>query len=163
MKKLITICKYELKYPYYITDDGQIWSEKTHKFITQVKDKDGYMKVRMQSTDGGRHRYSVHRLVLENFLPVENMDSLQVNHKDGNKENNHLDNLEWTTCKENIQHAVANNLRAKTNGSAKLTWEQIEEIRLRASKGESNISLGKFYGVHPDTIGKIKHDKTWNN
>ena len=98
-------------------------AKKTHKFLTQVKDKDGYMKVRVQSIDGGRHRYSVHRLVLENFLPVENMDFLQVNHKDGNKENNHLDNLEWTTCKENIQHAIANNLRAKTNGSAKLTWK----------------------------------------
>lgn len=57
------------------------------------------------SDDGKRHRYSVHRLILENFKPVENMDKMQVNHIDGNKWNNKLSNLEWVTCSENNKHA----------------------------------------------------------
>ncbi len=120
MKKLITQCKYNLKFDYYVTDDGRIWSDRTKKYLSFQYDKDGYVKVSMRSTDNKSHRYSVHRLVLENFDPVKNMELLQVNHKDGNKLNNRLENLEWVTCKENIQHAVNNNLRAKINGSAKL-------------------------------------------
>lgn len=112
-QKLITICKYSLKYNYYVIDNGSIFSEKTNKILSTHLDRYGYEKVRLISIDGKRHTYSVHRLVLENFNPIDNMENLQVNHKDGNKLNNNLDNLEWVTPKENIKHAIKNNLRAK--------------------------------------------------
>lgn len=117
----------------------------------------------MISTDGKRHRYSVHRLILENFEPVEGMEKLQVNHIDGDKRNNTLKNLEWTTCKQNIQHAIENDLRAKINGSAKLTEEQVIEIFKRSHSGESNINLGKEFNIHPDQIGRIKNGRSWKN
>ena len=163
MKKLITNCKYSLKFDYYVTDDGRIWSDKTKHFLSEQLDKNGYIKVQMRSTDNKSHRYSVHRLVLENFNPVPNMDKLQVNHKDGNKRNNSLSNLEWVTCKQNIEHAIENNLRAKVNGAAKITPEQVIEIYNRAKNGESNISLGAEFNLHPDSIGKIKNKKIWKN
>lgn len=119
--KLIEICKYPLKFDYYVTDDGRVWSDKSKKFMAQSEDKNGYMKVGLSSLDlppKKVHRYSVHRLIMENFCPVEGMEKLQVNHKDGNKKNNCLDNLEWVTCEENIQHAIEHGLRAKVNGAA---------------------------------------------
>lgn len=161
MKKLITRCKYDLKFNYYITDDGRIWSERTQKYLSAQYDKNGYVKVQMRSTDNKSHRYSVHRLVLENFKPVQGMDKLQVNHKDGNKLNNSLNNLEWTTCKENINHTIENNLRATINGSAKLTPEQVIEIYRRSWNGETNIKLGKEFGINPDQVGRIKNKKSW--
>lgn len=161
MKKLITRCKYKLKFNYYVTDDGRVWSERTQKYLSPQYDKNGYVKVQMRSTDNKSHRYSVHRLVLENFKPVQGMEKLQVNHKDGNKLNNRLDNLEWTTCEENIIHAIENNLRATINGAAKLTSEQVIEIYRRAWNGETNIKLGKEFNIHPDQVGRIKNKKSW--
>ena len=160
MKK-ITNCKYELKFDYYVTEDGRIYSDKTKKYLSEQFDQDGYVKVQMMSTDGKRHRYSVHRLVMENFNPIENMEQYQVNHIDGNKRNNALTNLEWVTCQENINHAIKNNLRAKVNGAAKITPEQVIEIYKRANNGETNIALGKEFNVHPDSIGRIKNKKLW--
>lgn len=161
MKKLITKCKYNLKFNYYITDDGKVWSERTQKYLSFQYDKNGYVKVQMRSTDNKSHRYSVHRLVLENFKPVENMENLQVNHIDGNKKNNNLTNLEWTTSEENIRHAIDNNLRATINGASKLTPEQVIEIYRRATNGERNIDLGKEFNIHPDQVGRIKNKKVW--
>ena len=161
MKKLITKCKYNLKFNYYITDDGKVWSERTQKFLSFQYDKNGYVKVQMRSTDNKSHRYSVHRLVLENFKPVENMENLQVNHIDGDKKNNNLTNLEWTTSEKNIRHAIDNNLRATINGASKLTPEQVIEIYRRATNGERNIDLGKEFNIHPDQVGRIKNKKAW--
>jgi hypothetical protein len=162
--KLITNCKYPLRYDYYVTEDGHVWSGKTNKFLSEHDDKNGYKKVRMSCLDlepGKTHTFSVHRLVLENFNPVEGMEELQVNHKDGNKANNSLDNLEWMTCIENIHHAIENGLRAVVNGAAKLTPKQVEEIYKRANAGERNVDLSNEFSVHPDIIGKIKNGKTW--
>lgn len=162
--KLVSICKYPLKFDYYVTDDGRVWSGKSKKFLSQSEDKNGYMKVGLCSTDlppKKVHRYSVHRLIMENFCPIEGMENLQVNHIDGDKKNNCLSNLEWTTCEENIHHAIANGLRAKVNGASKLTPEQVLEIYHRSWDGESNVSLSKEFGVHPDTIGQIRNKKTW--
>ena len=151
MKKiLITKSKYPLKYNYYITDNGQIFSEITNKILTTQLDKDGYEKVRLISTDGKRHRYSVHRLMLENFEPRKNMSELQVNHIDGNKQNNNLNNLEWVTPSENIKHAYAIGLKnqsGEANNAAKLTEKQVIEI------------IEKEYGVSICTIKLIKDKK----
>lgn len=161
IKKKIVNCRYELKFDYYVTDDGRVWSDRSNKFLNPQSDKDGYQKVQLMSIDGKRHRYSIHRLVLENFCPIDNMSELQINHIDGDKKNNSLSNLEWCTCQENIDHAIAHHLRAKVNGAVKLTKEQVIEIYKRNIAGESNIKLGQEFNVHPDTIGRIKHKHYW--
>ena len=74
-KRLIKSSKYQLKYNYYALENGNIYSEKTNKILSKHLDKDGYEKVRLVSEDG-RHTYSVHRLILENFYPVEGMENL---------------------------------------------------------------------------------------
>lgn len=167
MKKIkITNCKYPLKYEYYVTDDGRVWSEQSKKFIRQYLDKDGYCKVALRSEDlppKKCHRYSVHRLIMENFFPFDGMGQYQVNHINGDKTDNRLSNLEWVTCEENIHHAIVVGLRAKINGTAKLTTEQVIEIYKRSHLGETNVSLGREFGVHPDTIGKIKNKKIWKD
>lgn len=165
-KRKIVNCKYPLLYDYYVTDDGRVWSEKSQKFMRQSDDKNGYKKVALRSADlppKKCHLYSVHRLVMENFYPFDGMENFQVNHIDGDKTNNRLSNLEWVTCQENIAHAVVAGLRAEINGSAKLTSQQVIEIYLRATNGETNVDLGKEFHLHPDTIGRIRNKKAWTD
>ena len=75
--------------------------------LSQCVDRYGYKYVSLQK-DGKRKPRTVHRIVLESF---DYRGGLQVNHKDGNKLNNNLLNLEWVTLKENIQHAQRMGLR----------------------------------------------------
>lgn len=159
----IVHCKYELKYDYYVYSDGRIWSCFSKKFISHQLDKNGYCKVNLASKDGKRHLYSVHRLIMENFCWRNDASEMQVNHKDGNKQNNSLNNLEWATCQQNIDHAVSHGLRAKINGASKLSVDAIYEIRQRSANGESNVKLANEYHVHPDTIGRIKNRKMWKS
>lgn len=162
--KLIKSQKYTLKYNYYATEDGKIYSEYSKKFLTKHLDKDGYEKVRLVSEDG-RHTYSVHRLILETFNPIENSQNKQVNHKDGDKQNNNLQNLEWVSCSENQKHAHQLNLKnqkGQNNNQSKLTESQVLEIiELILSKQYTLVEIGKKYGVCGDTIGAIKNKHNW--
>jgi hypothetical protein len=165
-RKLIKNCKYNLKYDYYIQDDGYVYSGVTNKILSTQLDKDGYVKVRMVDSEGNRHRFSMHRLVMENFKPVEGMENLQVNHIDGNKQNNDISNLEWVTCEENIHHAMRTNLRAnqrgRNNGASKLTEEDVLEIiDLLLSKNYTQRQIGNRFGVGADCIGAIKNKRNW--
>lgn len=166
-RKLIKNARYELKYNYYALEDGNIYSECTHKNLSWQKDKNGYAKVQMISTDGKRHRYSVHRLVLENFMPIENMENLQVNHIDDNKWNNNLANLEWVTASENSKHAYSIGLKNQTgehNNASKLTEENVKEIiEMLLSKKYTQAEIGKKFNVKADTIGAIKQKKNWKH
>lgn len=76
--------------------------------ISFNKKKTGYLEVPLPTEKGKRIYRLVHRLVLMTFNPVENMDQLEVNHKDENKENNKLENLEWVTSKENCNYGTRN-------------------------------------------------------
>lgn len=69
--------------------------------------KDGYMRVQLNKNHK-RYVCLVHRLVAEAFMPSD--CNLTVNHKDGDKSNNHIDNLEWITLADNIRHAMDNGL-----------------------------------------------------
>ena len=75
------------------------------KILSLSKHGNGYLVVVLCKC--GRHKvYCVHRLVLSTFNPMDNMENLECNHRDENKENNNLSNLEWTTHKENCNHGT---------------------------------------------------------
>ena len=165
MKK-ITNCKYNLKYDYYITDSGNVYSGKTNKYLKTVLDKDGYVKVRMISTDNKRHRYSVHRLIMENFNPIDNMTEMQVNHIDGNKQNNNIKNLEWVSCSENIQHAYDIGLKkqnGENNNASKLTDKEVKEIiQLLLSKKYTGKEISRMYNLNDDYANSIRRKERWS-
>lgn len=160
-------CKYPLKFDYYANDDGSIYSEISNKTLNYQKDKDGYAKVRLMSTDGKRHRYSVHRLILENFSPIDNMATMQVNHIDGNKMNNRLENLEWVTASENNCHKYKIGLatqQGEFNGNSKLTeYQVLEIIVLLLSHKYTYKQIAEKFGVDVETISAIKRKKNWKH
>lgn len=161
---LITKSKYPLKYDYYIDEEGRIYSGVSNKYLNFHLDKDGYQKVRLVSTDNKRHTYSVHRLMLENFLPIEDMEKYQVNHKDGNKQNNNINNLEWVTPSENIRHAYRiglKNQKGENNNGSKLNENQVKKIIEKLLNKQSMYSIAKEFSVSLCTIKLIKDKQTW--
>lgn len=86
------------------------------KILRQTISNDGYSKMQLYGDDGSFKTVRVHRLVAEAFIP-NLYNKPQINHKDGNKQNNCVDNLEWCTNGENGKHAWDNNLRTKHFGS----------------------------------------------
>lgn len=96
---------------YYIDEVGNVYSQKSRRYINQQKGRDGYYYVQL-CKDGERKRIAVHRLVAMNF--IENPSNLpMVNHKDENRENNEVGNLEWCTEKYNTNYGSARAKQAK--------------------------------------------------
>ena len=92
---------------YAITEDGQVWSYKSGKFLSFVKDKDGYYKVWLYDGNGQKRDYRVHRLVAEAYLPNPN-EWPSINHKDECRTNNSVDNLEWCSVEYNDNYGARN-------------------------------------------------------
>ena len=174
---------YEGKYS--VSSDGRVWSHQKYrfkgKFLTPFVSIRGYELLGM-SKNKKRHTFSVHRLVAKAFIPNPN-NKPEVNHKDGNKTNNHISNLEWVTSSENQIHAVESGLCnfsekhketakriGKINGSKnkgkifksrKLSLEQDKEIIYRFNNGESSLKLAKEFGVSKKTILNIKNGRVY--
>lgn len=87
---------------YSITNQGRVWSHSSNRFLSPYRRGRGYLGVKLYKK-GKSKQFKVHRLVAEAFL--ENPDGLpQVNHKDENKHNNCVDNLEWCDAKYNMNY-----------------------------------------------------------
>lgn len=93
---------------YQASSNGRIMTTKSGRILTPVVDDCGYERVCLFKADR-RKRHKVHRLIAMTFLPNPFSKS-QVNHKDGNKRNNNVENLEWATNKENMRHSRENGL-----------------------------------------------------
>ena len=119
-------------YPgYRISNFGNIFSKKLKKVMTIPIDCDGYCRIGLWKNQVCK-KFFIHRLVALHFIPnPENKPT--VNHKDGNKLNNHINNLEWNTMKENNQHAVEV-LGKVFTGRNKVTVTVV--------KGDEEINLG---------------------
>lgn len=137
------------------------------RFVKSWKVPNGYLVV--QLCDGSKRRrvVQVGRLVLENFYSKKNMDKLECNHKDTNKLNNHLSNLEWVTASDNIKHSYASGARKPNHGEkcnfSKLTEADILAIRELASNGVSNKEIAETYKTAPTNISKIVLRKRWKH
>ena len=102
--KLAPFPEYE---PIYVSNYGRLM--KQDSILTFGNQQGGYLVISLRKQIGGKTNVRVHRLVAATFLGRN--DDLMVNHKDGNKQNNRLDNLEYTTNRENVQHAIDTGLR----------------------------------------------------
>lgn len=114
------------------------------KILTPVENAYGYLKVRFSLGNYKVINKTVHSLVAKYFIEKKD-NSLQVNHKNGNKKDNHVDNLEWVTSKENIRHAWEKGL--STVHSNKVIY--IDNIEFK-----SLLEASKFLNVNRNTISK---------
>lgn len=91
---------------FVVFENGSVVSllGKEPRLLKPSLDKYGYLKIGLFIEEGRRKWFTIHRLVAQAYVPNPN-NLPQVNHKDGNKLNNHYSNLEWCTAKENIHHA----------------------------------------------------------
>jgi DNA gyrase subunit B/topoisomerase-4 subunit B len=116
-------------------------------------DKHNRLKCVFVKRDGSRHLTSPHRLVAWTFLP--NPANLrEVNHIDGNPQNNDVSNLEWVSSSENKHHAVRMGLMlsGEAHPQAKLTNDQVTELKIRVLSGEHIKDLAEEFNVQGSLI-----------
>lgn len=147
------------KSAYLINEDGDIYSTLSNKQIAFKFDKDGYKSAAFQSDDGKRVTYRTASLVLTAFVgpPPSSMKDPTVNHKDSDILNNNYLNLEWM---ERGMNSSIRNVRPKgeLNGSAKLTADQVEQIR---KDTRSRREIAKDYGIHYSHVSSIRSGRVW--
>ena len=156
---------------YEISDEGYIITLKRDKYIKEerqtkgYKNKKGYLEFDFRR-QGGTTKL-VHRLVAEAFIPNPN-DLPQINHKDGNKTNNRVDNLEWCDNSYNQKHAFENGLQKGNfyHPNSKLTYDDVMYIKkhyIRNKRGSGLHSLAKKFGVCDTTIKQILRGDSYKN
>ena len=143
-------------------------SGKAGKIRKPTKASTGYFCLRL-SNDGVIKNYSVHSIVAETFLGKCD-DNFQVNHKNGIKTDNRIENLEYVSCAENIQHSYRLGLQSKEqnqgakNGRAKLTETEVKAILNSADRSHGfTVRLAKQYNVAPNIISRIVGGKIWKH
>lgn len=146
---------------YEVSSDGHIRNKITNRVLREFVGKDGYLRTQLHSKTT-----LIHRIVATAFIP--NPDNFsEVNHKDGNKRNNSISNLEWVTRSENQAHAYKLGLkstRGVKNGRHILTEKEVEYIRKHYTKGDKNFgakALSKKFGVAHQTISAVVYWQNW--
>jgi hypothetical protein len=146
---------------YEINCLGQIRRIDSGRIKTAVVAANGYLVVNLWRANKGRV-YCVHSLLAEAFLGPR-PDAETVNHIDGNRLNNSLDNLEYMSNAENARDMWrrGRGCAGERNGHSKLTADQVRAIHSRANAGERTCHLAKEYGVGSPIISQIKHGTRW--
>lgn len=154
----------ELKDRYFINEKGELFTDYGK---TQLKDcmKNGYVKNGLVLKNGKSRHYFRHRLMMLCFNPREDADKLQVNHIDGDKTNNSLENLEWCTNQENRIHAVrlglAASLKGEENPASKLKEEQVLDLIVDLLNHVPYSILTEKYNCSKSTISAIRNKRNW--
>lgn len=146
--------EYPKNIKYEVSDDGLVKNKERQRILKSNKMKNGYLSVSLRQEDGSYKLVYVHRLVAETYLPNPENKS-DVNHKDGNKLNNHLDNLEWATRSENLKHAYNIGLKENNREIARnlcLTNEKIlqhrEESKVQIQQlDETNNLIAEYASI----------------
>ena len=109
---------------------------------------------------GGRH--TAHLLVMQAFVGPK-PEGLEINHKNGIRDDNRLENLEYCTKSENCLHLVRvlGKRRGESHGNAKITEDDVREIRRLASEGVTQREIAKRFGITHPNVGYIVRKTAW--
>lgn len=146
---------------YLVTETGKVWSIRREKFLCTSKDRRGYTRISLKTYVNGTPKLitvRVHRLVAMAFLKNPE-NKKQVNHIDGNKDNNTVENLEWAT---NLENAV----RSRINGlmpNAVFTEEDVHRICKALQKGVKMRIIADKYGYPYRAVQAIKLGRNWTH
>lgn len=180
MEKWKTIQDYKC---YFISDKGRVlsksrkvryvhavtgnehWRKLEEKFLQVYhNNQTGYKFVQLRNIANTPKNITIHRLVALTFL-FRSKDKNFVNHKDGNKHNNTVENLEWCTNTYNHEHATRTGLKAKGDkiGSSKLNNNSIIAIRKLINSGWKDVEIAGLFEVSRSNITHIKLGVTWKH
>lgn len=164
-----------VSYPgYYVTDKGEVFSTRRGEFKAKaLRSVNGYLKTTFALGREAKS-ISVHRLVMEAFYGPS---PLQVNHRDGNKHNNNVDNLEYVTAAENTRHAINSGLRdgvaassrergklmvGEKNNYAKITdLAALEILKLKGTAPSRKVA--PLFGISSSQIRKIWNGRSFKH
>jgi hypothetical protein len=145
-----------------VYSDGRIWTKLFNRFCSTKITKTSKQQYELFKIN--RKPVYVHRLVAECFIPNP-LNLSEINHRNGNKQDNRMENLEWVTRKENMRHAIKNNLfdnKGEKHKVAKLTDAEVYKIKYEL-KHIGSSELGRMYNVSHVCISKIKNNKKWKH
>ena len=142
---------YELFFKYYdITKEGVIINLKTNRKYKGTIGNNGYLH--WQTTKNNKHYdWSIHRLIAIKYIPNPNNYPV-INHIDGNKLNNSIDNLEWCTYSDNVKHAYNTKL---IKGGAKTVLQIDKNTNKIINIFKSEMEAGRITGINHSAISKV--------
>ena len=149
---------------YEVSDRGQlrrIWQcrgTRAGRISGGTVNKGGYVIVTL-SRDNHKEMSMLHRIVAQAFIGPRPDDRHEINHKDGNKRNNAVTNLEWVTRSQNNQHAYDTGLRGPRNKGRRLTREQAIIIRTSTL---STLELAQQFGITRNLVTRVQTGVAWN-
>lgn len=152
---------------YKVSNLGNIFSIKNNKLLSLWKDKDGYLRCNLKHNKKIKQA-TVHRLVAETFISNPE-NKLQINHKNGIRNDNRVENLEWCTCLENQQHKYnvlgykpsKENINKMIDGQKRynqrpeIKEKKSKEAKEKFSKKIIDITSGIIYDSQRDAAKKI--------
>ena len=151
-------------YPNYsISSMGRVRNDNTGRYVG-YKTKKGYIQVNLKRGDWDR---KVHQLVAKTFIPNPN-NLTDINHINGIKSDNRVENLEWTTKSDNSKHMhkVLYNTKGEGSGYVKLKEQDVIWIRkhyIKSDKTFGQTALSRKFNVSRSCIKSIIHRKTWTH
>ena len=160
---------------YEVRENGDVIAlsgRKAGQKLTKSGHVQGYHMVSLRRYGSDRFlKCYLHRVVAYHFL--DNPDDLpEINHIDGNKQNNAVENLEWCTRAENARHAIRTGLfdgieilgaKGAKNPQAKLTETDVQDIRWLSGLGVKLSDLAREFDVHYSNIWQIVSNQTWRH
>lgn len=152
-----------LKPQYYINKNGVIWSKFTGKYLKPKQDKDGYLIISLRTIQNKTMPFRIATLVLYTFYgnPPEEIIDPTVNHKDNNRLNNNISNLEWMERGENSS-IRANKGVGCLNHEAKLTETEVLKIKhLIKTTNLSMRQISKMFHISTSAINGIMQGEHW--
>jgi len=147
-----------------IRSNGRLYRHKEKVVKHHLNKSVGRYQVYLKNECGEQKALYLHRLLAIAFIPNP-LNLPEVNHINGDKTDNRLENLEWCTRLENTQHAerlgLKNHKSGEENGNAKLTGLQVSEIRMLINDGVRKTEISERYRISLTHVYFIHHNKSW--